>query len=272
LANQSLKEASHLYSIFSTLTFTTCVFNDTDKGAAFDNQQVTGGFLYLSTGSTVSITQSQFIQGNATYGGAIYILGNADVSIKQGTFTENEADQGGAIYATSYNTFSITESTTFSGNKALSHVGECLYITNAFQILNIDSTTFTVADNAIYLKRTGISINLSTFTGTSTTLDKNYEYAGGIEFDEVAEGTINNCIFTKLVGKGGAIKIRSNPYFKQLNTNVNYMISNTNITNCTSVSHGGGIYIDVVKEVNLTNTIIMHNEAASGEGGGIYFI
>jgi len=38
-----------------------------------------------------------------------------------------------------------------------------------------------------------------------------------------------------------------------------------------SVSDGGGIYIDTIKSLTLTNTTIENNTAAKGSGGGIYF-
>ena len=64
--------------------------------------------MYLSTGSAVTITQSSFNKGEATYGGAIYILGSADVTIQSSNFTSNTADQGAAVHATTYNTLSIS--------------------------------------------------------------------------------------------------------------------------------------------------------------------
>lgn len=115
--------------------------------------------MFLSTGSTVTITGSTFTNGNAIYGGAIYILGSADVSIQSSTFSNNVADHGAAIHATSYNTFSISNNCVFTGNSANLKVGECLYVTNAFQKLEISDTTFQVTDNAIYLKRTEVSIS-----------------------------------------------------------------------------------------------------------------
>ena len=106
-ANQATKESSNIYSIFSTLTVTSSTFDDTDRINS-STEQITGGFMYLSTGSVVSITSSTFTKGFAVYGGAIYILGSADVILQSSTFRGNVADQGAAIHATSYNSFTIS--------------------------------------------------------------------------------------------------------------------------------------------------------------------
>jgi predicted outer membrane repeat protein len=271
-ANQATKESSHIYSIFTTLGITNCTFDDTDRNASFTGT-ITGGFMYLSTGSTVTITNTRFIQGVAVYGGAIYILGSADVSIESTTFTNNNADQGAAIHATTYSTLSISNNCRFSGNNANSKVGEWLYVTNAFAALVISDSVFLVTDNAIYLKRTDATITSCTFTGdSSATIDPLNEYAGGIEFDEVSTGSIMNSTFRMLHGKGGAFKISSNPYFKNQDGDVSYTITNSSISDCESVDNGGGIYVDTIKSLTLTNTTVTGNSAPSGEGGGIYFI
>ena len=115
--------------------------------------------MYLSTGSTITITNTRFNRGDAVYGGAIFILGSADVSIKSSNFTNNNADQGAAIHATSYNSLTISNNCIFSGNSANSKVGECIYVTNAFQALSVSNSQFQVNDNAMYLKRTDVTIN-----------------------------------------------------------------------------------------------------------------
>ena len=146
-------------------------------------------------------------------------------------------------------------------------------MTNAFNALSITNSIFEVNDNAIYLKRTNAIINSCTFTGnSSSTADALNEFAGGVEFDEVANGQITSSTFTSLKGKGGAFKISSNPYFKNQNSDVSYVITDSTITQCESVGNGGGIYVDTIKELNLTNTQLMNNTALNGEGGGIYFL
>ena len=271
-ANQATKESSHLYSIFTALTISSCIFDDTDRNVSFTGS-ITGGFMYLSTGSVVIITNTVFNKGFATYGGAIYILGNADVLIESSNFTSNNADQGAAIHATTYNTLSISNNCIFSSNSANSKVGEWIYVTNAFNALLITNSQFIVNDNAIYLKRTNAIITSCTFTGNITGVaDSLNEYAGGIEFEEVATGTIVNSTFYQLRGKGGAFKISSNPYFKNQNKDVSYLITDSTISSWESVGNGGGIYVDTIKELNLTNTAVSSNMALNGEGGGIYFI
>lgn len=215
--------------------------------------------MYLSTGSTITITGSTFSNGYAEYGGAIYILGSADVSIQTSNFTSNTAQQGGAIHATTYNSFTISNNCYFTSNNANSKVGECIYITNAFEAFSVANSYFTVTNNAIYLKRTQATISSCTFTGTAPTVNELDEYAGGIEFEEVPSGKITSSTFTSLKGKGGAFKISSNAYFKQQEkvdnptTYVSYTITDSTITNCESVTHGGGIYVDTIKDVTLTN-------------------
>ena len=270
-ANKAIKESNHIYSIFTTMTVSGWTFDDSDSSMA-SSDLITGGFMYLSTGSTITITGSTYKNGKAIYGGAVYILGNANVSIKSSTFTNNQANQGGAIHATSYNSFSISDSCSFSGNSASSKVGECIYVTNAFSPLTISSSSFSVSVNAIYIERTDISVSSWTFTGTTTTVDPLSLYAGGIELSEVETGTFSSSTFTSLVGLGGALKISSNPYFKQQSSKVSYTITDSTIQNWLSSEHGGGIYVDTIRSLTLTNTKVTGNKASSGEGGGIYFI
>lgn len=82
------------------------------------------------------------------------------------------------------------------------------------------------------------------------TVNELSQYAGGVEFEEVAKGTITNSKFTSLTGKGGAFKISSNAFFKQQNSDVSYTITNSEITNCQSSNHGGGIYVDTIKQLS----------------------
>ena len=269
--NKAIKESNHIYWIFTIMTVSGCTFDNSGVSMA-SSDLITGGFMYLSTGSTITITGSSFKNGQAIYGGAVYILGNANVYIQSSEFSSNQAVQGGAVHATSYNTLSITNSCSFSGNTASSKVGECIYVTNAFSTLTISSSTFSVSVNAIYMERTDISVTSWSFTGTSTTVDPLSLYAGGIELNEVETGSITSSTFSSLIGLGGAIKISSNPYFKQQNTKVSYSITSTTIQNCQSSEHGGGIYVDTIRSLTLTNTVIKSNQATSGEGGGIYFI
>lgn len=90
------------------MTVDGCTFDDAARDSTFIGS-ITGGFMYLSTGSLVNILGSTFTNGNAVYGGAIYILGSADVTLKSSTFMGNRADQGAAIHATTYNSFTISE-------------------------------------------------------------------------------------------------------------------------------------------------------------------
>ena len=66
----------------------------------------------------------------------------------------------------------------------------------------------------------------------------------------MARGTITSSKFTSLTGMGGAFKISSNAYFKQQNSDVSYTITDSQITNCQSANHGGGIYVDTIKQLS----------------------
>ena len=284
MASSDLITGGFMYlSTGSTITIT---------GSSFKNgQAIYGGAIYILGNANVYIQSSEFSSNQAVQGGAVHatsyntlsifktffkiiaaVVYNANVYIQSSEFSSNQAVQGGAVHATSYNTLSITNSCSFSGNTASSKVGECIYVTNAFSTLTISSSTFSVSVNAIYMERTDISVTSWSFTGTSTTVDPLSLYAGGIELYEVETSSITSSTFSSLIGLGGAIKISSNPYFKQQSSLVSYTITSTTIQNCQSSEHGGGIYVDTIRSLTLTDTVITSNQAISGEGGGIYFI
>lgn len=96
--------------------------------------------------------------------------------------------------------------------------------------MSILDSQFEVTDNAIYLKRTEATISSCSFTGISSTVNALNEFAGGVEFEEVAFASITSSNFTSLKGKGGAFKISSNPFFKEQNSDVYYTITNSLIS------------------------------------------
>ena len=63
---------------------------------------ISGGFLHITSGSSVSIVNCTFLKGEAILGGAIFMLGQTIVKIYGSEFMYNIAkDQGGAIYGAS---------------------------------------------------------------------------------------------------------------------------------------------------------------------------
>ena len=99
------------------MEFINCAFKNTKKKNNPTSSLIEGGFLHITSGSTVSIVNCTFQNGFAKSGGAIFMLGQTIVKIYGSAFSNNVAlEKGGAVYGASIFELGIQGGSKFIGN------------------------------------------------------------------------------------------------------------------------------------------------------------
>ena len=73
------------------MTFINCAFKNSMKNNNPKSSSIDGGFLHITSGSTVSIVNCTFQNGFGKSGGAIFMLGQTIVNIYGSVFSNNVA-------------------------------------------------------------------------------------------------------------------------------------------------------------------------------------
>ena len=93
-----------------------------------------GGAIYNTSGNT-TITDSAFIDNQATDGGAIYVKAGS-ATITDGEFRNNQATNGGAIFNGTDGVLNIRENVTFENNSANGNYGGAIYFNHGSLYVN----------------------------------------------------------------------------------------------------------------------------------------
>ncbi len=245
--------------------------NCTFKG---NNAPRYGGAIKIGA-NDVTITDSRFIENEASQGGAIHWEGDNGV-ISGSNFTDNKADMGGAIIGGSLfrpcNNLSISDCN-FTGNDANGNGGGI----NLMGPRNSPSENLTVTDS-YFSKNTapnGEGGAISTASEGTTTIDgctfeENEAITAGAICVRTDYGSINisDSVFNNnsaTTGEGGSIYMDS----------PNILVDSCDFTNNTAVS-GGAISVDrkgpIVDNMNISivQSTFTENEASAGFGGAIH--
>lgn len=243
----------------------TVLFGTTDSSTTeLANSASSGGAIYATIGSDITINGVTFGYNTATYGGAItatHDQGNT-ISLSNCLFVGNKATGtsygGGAIYAVGQSNLTI-DSCTFDSNNA--KYGAAIYANSSAPITILD-TTFTnntsTSGAAIYITgSTEVNISSSIFDSNIAS-----SYGGAIYLDGNSVVTIDSEseLINNTAKNGGATYIIGS---------ANLSIGNSLIDSNEATTHGGGIYISEAAVLSVTNSTISSNVAANN-GGGAY--
>ena len=183
--NAAEKLSAGIFVAFSTLNIQNSTFKNTqfpspakDTVSAAANSQINGWFVSVSSGATLTITDSQFDSGYANYGGAIYVSGNSKIVVSYSDFINWYAFMnGGAIYATGFQTITLSN-WEFEGN-SWGITGTDLWFKSGES--NISNTNFKLiaGPSSIYLEGGYFyakNINISSIN--MNIIQRNYELFG----------------------------------------------------------------------------------------------
>lgn len=230
-------------------------------GGSFDGNSATGtgsgGAICATTGSSITITGTDFISNTSKGGGAINLGSTSTLTVTGGSFDGNQASNtvafGGAIFAASSGQINLN-GITFTKNHAANN-GGAIY-TDTVAAVNITGCTF--GSN-----------------GATASADKNYVDAdsGGALYSTNSTLTLTNDKFygnTASSGNGGAINILN------LSTvtveSCSFGTNDANISvNANSAKSGGAIYSDN-STLTILNDKFYGNKATDGQGGAVYYI
>ena len=280
-------DSSGIFTTFSEIQIASSTF----KTETFPNGATTlleasndsnnmGLFISISAGATVTITGTSFENGYADSGGFIYMSGNSYLSITGSTFsTSSVGNDGGAIYASGFKTISIS-SCSFTSTSA-QRDGSVIYLNSGTS--TISSSNFTVEPGLAPIYTSG-----GNFTGTNLILNNGnisntkYDqdvlgggiYASNSENFQIAASTFNNLNYG---GKGGAIYLTATTSMKESSIPVQPVYTITSSTfNSNSAMYGGAIYADNVDYAQINSCTFSNNKAVTyqtmgGDGGSVYY-
>jgi hypothetical protein len=248
---------------------------------------VWGGAIYSEgDGSSITVTDSTFVNCSAIYGGAIYSEGDGGSNTVTGsTFTDCSAQYGGAIYSLFSNkTTTVTDSTfndcsAYWGGAIYLQAGPVLTVTNSTftnctasdgsggaismqedTVLTVTDSTFTncsASDNggAIYTYGGTVTVTASTFTNCSAGHSGGTIYTTGSV--KVTSSTFTNC----LARGGGAIYLEGDTG--------SITVDSSTISDCSASLSGGAIYTNQ-GTVEVLDSTITNCSAKGGIGGAIF--
>ena len=263
--------------------------NTTIVRTAFEaNSAETGGGLFSRTDGTVAITDSDFVDNEATQfdGGAIYAVSASALTISGGRFDSNTTlRDGGAVAVFGGDRLEI-EKSTFTNNAALFDDGGGLFLQGTASATIADSLFDgnSSADDggALSLERADVLIENSAFrfnsaaddggaiqsfdsrldtVGTTFTQNNAIDDGGALHITDASRATLRDSALdsNRAGDDGGGLHAR---------TNSSVVIENSVVTGNTAATSGGGISGELLAEITLRDSVIQNN-VAFVDGGGI---
>ena len=263
-------------TIDKDLTLNGAGSGDTVIQAATSSADATSRVLSI-TGGTVSISGVTVQNGNTSDNGG-GISNSGTLTLNNSTVSDNTAtDGGGGIYNWISGTLTLADST-ISGNSAEFHLGGGIFnfLGNALLVNSIVTENWASASGGIYSEAGSVTLTNSTISSntadsgggiyapsgimtlTTSTISGNSAsfQGGGIFNSEFGIMTLTNSTISANSASfyGGGIDI----FGGTLTLNNSTVISNT------AGFDGGGIRIFVAGTIQLVNTIVAVNSAATG--------
>ena len=259
-----------------------------------------GGSLRVS-GTNVSVSQCDFVDGNATFGGFIHSCCSSRLYLNDVVMKNSTADSGGGLYAQSgtvvarnismqngtaslygggvylYNT--TTELNTIEILSSISEEGGAIYMT----ISNVTGRRWTLKNNFAVDYGGGVNIDHSNFTGRELALDGNNAIlrAGGIYISESSALLEDSMIRNSAAEFGAAVYLLVNNTGLFVNvtfedTSASYSggsvyirRANTTFDRCvfqrgSARQHGGFLYLWKTADTNIRNSVMTNGSAEWG--------
>lgn len=208
------------------------------RQAVFDTNQSSGtDTITFEPGleGTINLTQGQLVLSN---GDCVFVGNGASKTIINNSRSISSTSR---IFNASFTTFKLTMTgMTLSGGNLSSGNGAAILLTHDVSV---------------------------TLNGVVVTNNKTAGDGAGISFDN--DGTLNliDCTISnnKCTGDGGAVN------FEVLGGGAELVLQSTTVSGNEAGSRGGGVYMERMTNVRISNSTISGNAAKSGAGGGFYF-
>ena len=274
--NISFGDSTGLFITFSTVTITDSSFYTenlpgtmTTLEEAAITYKVYGCFLSISAGATVTVTNSEFLNGYAEIGGFIYLVGDSTLTLQSTNFKRGyTTSDGGAIYISGFKEFSVLNCSLF--NNTAVKLGSSIYSASG-------KTKITNSSFQIHPGHTPIYLYDGTFVGKNITINNLvptnmaliYEikgggiYAGDMDSFTLESSMIQNLNFAE---KGGALYLETSDAGKAKTIPTNPVYSVSSCTFSSNKAHyGGAVYINNVEYVKFTSCAFTNNSAIQGK-------
>jgi CSLREA domain-containing protein/uncharacterized repeat protein (TIGR01451 family) len=215
LMNSTISDSVGIYGNI----YNNSVMTITDSAFSSNNVSEDGGVLYNTLGSSVTISNSHFINNSSFgewdgVGGAIFNNGG-DVSLIGSTFISNTASSaetliggyGGAVYNGNNSNLWVDKSN-FTDN-SVSHTGGAIW-NDQFGTVSVSNSTFKAnSAGSIFARGGGAIYNRGILTILNTTMSGNVGHLGGGIFNSHnnSQASVTNSTFNgNLAVSGGAIR------------------------------------------------------------------
>ena len=288
-SNGGVIYANHNVGTFlpNTISIADALF-ESNQAATGSFSSGSGGALYVYNRSTVTISNTSFVDNVATNGGAMWIVAaNDTVTITDSTFDENTADQSGAIGVMAGGSSAATDlmisGSSFTDNEALAGYGGAISlgsttISQSYGSLEISNTTFDGNNSNSSSSANGGAILVNTsssddvlfssvlFTENSAHSSGGAVYINGAQDVEITTSRFFNneasspASYTRY---GGALQISN---VESISLDNSILCGNSATKFSTLSSYGGALYAGNVEELSIANVIFQENESDANGG------
>ena len=277
--NECSVDSCNIFVSFSIVNIVDSTMTTTKYSELDNYNEVSGYFLSVSAGSTITITDSLFSNGFASNGGLVYMSGNSAMTITGSSFIGGYANiNGGAIYASSFKTLSITN-WNFVGNVAYDS-GSVLFLVSGTISFDFSNVTTTPKYNAINIVGGNFTSTKAKYSiGVAFNIEIDNQILGGAIYVSNPESfSVTENTFTDLdyAYQGGAIYMTMSSTARSSgipNSPVCIIQSSSFISN--TAKFGGAVYVSGVNYVQISNTSFTSNTAekddVGGNGGALYY-
>ena len=286
--NIANSDTTGIFINFWKVTISNSQFNTTifpnDVSTSFDassSSNLLGGFISVSSGANIIISNTSFYNGYAYTGGAIYISGNSIVTLSSWTFAYwTSGLNGGAIYASGFISLKIINCKFMNNN--CKNQGWDLYLIYG-KTVQLEVSTFLINSyQSVYFNGGNIKISQISITNINSLtkmIDSKLYGTGiyGINMNSFSLAT-SNFTYINYGGNGWAIYLLDTTYTrKSIPVSASCTITSSYFVG-NSGENGGAIFIEnidyaIIRDsIFINNTAMLNNQAqAGGYGGAIYY-
>eukprot|EP00347_Sterkiella_histriomuscorum_P023840 403333206 len=240
-----------------------------DQFSLVEQDKTTGSFILCILQVSLTIQNSQFVNGYSSVGGAIFISGDSTIIISATKFTSNFANQyGGSIYGTGFTLLQIDKDSEFTDGYA-NFQGDDIFVRNSENItlvgVKFKSKYF---QNSLYFETINSllqSVEIQDNFNQTTPSDG----GGGLYCLDCFSLIIKSSLFKNLKSQaGGCIYLLQTSNSRDSSV---YQIKDSTFQNCTALTgQGGALSLMNIENLAISNTKFLGSSSPK-EGGAIYF-
>lgn len=304
-------ESSRMYNkhggihlAFATLDVSDCTFDMGQPDVFYATAvvpeirgELQGGFLFVSSNSSVTSTRNIYRGGRAVVGGCVALMADAEGTFTDDQFIRCSAVQGGAIYGQGFSRVTVIRSN-FTDNNASAGEGENLFLQRYSGVTVLKNLSLDSVRNSIHLEH-GADVDAEKLHLTRrahvhhdpNATDKEIRYqvavrGGGVHLGNMKQiSRFHDVTMRDLEAEhGGCLYVGVDQLFREeheYNTEA-YRFSKLQLQGCFSIKDGAGVHVRNVRNMKIARCdkegagrdcgpSYVRGSTAEGAGGGVFF-